>query len=152
MIDTLAFTGTREGMTERQKAALALRVAGLAPRVFLHGGAEGADTEAHDTILEYVTSAAAVIEVYPCNTWRRDVWRDSYRRQLVFEAGRDFIVHPIMEPLARNHVMVDRCNHLLATPAQPEEQHRSGTWATIRYARSKCKPVTLILPDGKVVT
>jgi predicted Rossmann fold nucleotide-binding protein DprA/Smf involved in DNA uptake len=148
MIDILGFTGTREGMTSRQRPAVALRIAGLRPRVFLHGGAPGADTEVHYDILEYVNlPAAAVIEIYLCNTKQRDYWKDKYA---TFMSGRNLIVHPIMKALARNKVIASRCDHLLATPATSEEQQRSGTWATIRYARKRRKPVTIIDPDGTV--
>jgi bifunctional non-homologous end joining protein LigD len=35
-------------------------------------------------------------------------------------------------------------------PAEPEEQLRSGTWSTVRFAKKQGKPVFLILPDGTV--
>ena len=39
---------------------------------------------------------------------------------------------------------------LIACPASADEELRSGTWATIRYARRKLKRIYLILPDGTV--
>jgi bifunctional non-homologous end joining protein LigD len=35
-------------------------------------------------------------------------------------------------------------------PAEPEEQLRSGTWSTVRFAKKQGKPVFVILPDGTV--
>lgn len=41
------------------------------------------------------------------------------------------------EYLERNHDIVDACDFLLALPKDPDKEVvRSGTWATIRYARS----------------
>lgn len=51
----------------------------------------------------------------------------------------------------RNHAIVDACRLLIATPRATERaQPRSGTWATIRYAQRKERPVWLIWPDGTV--
>jgi predicted Rossmann fold nucleotide-binding protein DprA/Smf involved in DNA uptake len=37
---------------------------------------------------------------------------------------------------------------MIATPHSYVEIGRSGTWATVRYARKAGKPIYLILPDG----
>jgi hypothetical protein len=50
--------------------------------------------------------------------------------------------------LERNHHIVDMTDMLVATPGEPEEQRRSGTWATIRYASKQDKPLYIIYPDG----
>ena len=52
--------------------------------------------------------------------------------------------------LDRNKDMVRETAWLIAAPAEPEEQLRSGTWSTIRFARKLGKPVFLIFPDGTV--
>lgn len=53
--------------------------------------------------------------------------------------------------LQRNKVIVDRCGVLVAAPGEAQEQLRSGTWSTIRYARRVGRPVIMVLPDGTVV-
>lgn len=50
--------------------------------------------------------------------------------------------------LERNHDIVDETDLLIACPAEYEEQLRSGTWATFRYARRIGRPVVMIWPDG----
>ena len=57
-------------------------------------------------------------------------------------------MHPAKDYLVRNHDIVDVCDVLVATPGQKEEQIRSGTWATIRYARKIRKQIIIVYPDG----
>jgi hypothetical protein len=47
------------------------------------------------------------------------------------------------EYLERNHNIVDATEMLFAGPSQPEYL-RSGTWATVRYARKTYKPVIIL--------
>jgi hypothetical protein len=54
------------------------------------------------------------------------------------------VVHDPRPPLERNLLMVDRAQLLLAAPRSSVEERRSGTWATIRYARRVGVPVELI--------
>jgi len=42
----------------------------------------------------------------------------------------------------------DELGLVLACPAQKREQLRSGTWATIRYARKTGVKMFVIFPDG----
>lgn len=55
-------------------------------------------------------------------------------------------------PLVRNRDIVDNCGILIATPGKPYEEQRSGTWATIRYARKLKRPIIIIWPDGSYST
>jgi hypothetical protein len=57
-------------------------------------------------------------------------------------------IHPPAPPLKRNMTMVKLCEFLIGIPNPAQEIQRSGTWATIRYARHENKPHMLILPDG----
>lgn len=53
--------------------------------------------------------------------------------------------------LVRNHNIVLETQEMLATPFQAEEIMRSGTWATIRFARKLWRKVTIILPSGELL-
>ncbi len=53
--------------------------------------------------------------------------------------------------LARNRDIVNAADVLIAGPGGMEEIMRSGTWATVRYARKKQKPVIIVYPNGEVV-
>lgn len=57
-------------------------------------------------------------------------------------------VHPWKKNLDRNRDIVDACDWLIACPRTQAEERRSGTWATIRYARKKGRRITIINPDG----
>jgi hypothetical protein len=52
--------------------------------------------------------------------------------------------------LMRNKDIVDQTSILVAAPKGPEEK-RSGTWATVRYARKLGRPIYICYPDGKMV-
>ena len=52
--------------------------------------------------------------------------------------------------LTRNKDIVRETDMLISAPAETEEQIRSGTWSTVRFARGLGKLVFLILPDGTV--
>ncbi len=56
------------------------------------------------------------------------------------------------KPLDRNKKLVDDGEILVATPAELNEERRSGTWSTIRYARKTDKPIIIIFPNGHVLT
>ena len=55
-----------------------------------------------------------------------------------------------MPALKRNHRIVENTDALVVTPQYVSEVIRSGTWATVRYARKKGKPIIYIWPDGRV--
>jgi len=121
----LGFTGTRRGMTQPQREAVArvLRQRGMHRQItFHHGGAFGADQGAAE--IAYALG---------------------YEVRTHLPAGR-----APADYLARNHAIVDIADELLAAPAGMEEELRSGTWATIRYARKERRMVTVVWPDGTI--
>lgn len=53
--------------------------------------------------------------------------------------------------LVRNHAIVDEgVDGLIAAPSGWVEEQRSGTWATVRYARKLGRRIWIVLPDGRV--
>lgn len=149
----LGFTGTRRGMTPFQRANLPKVLAAL-PSRFLHGGAVGADeeidaflapmyhaqTSGSARLFAMITGADLPIVVYPTRD-RYEHWKS----EAPFPAVRE-VNEPYDNPLARNRIIARYCDHLLAAPATVKEVRRSGTWATVRYAREARKPVTILLP------
>lgn len=129
----ISFTGTRKGMTKHQANTFVKLFYEYGAQVFIHGDCIGADANAHDLAM------AQEIEVLkrPCNI----------ERQRAFTNGGQVIAEP-EAPLNRNRKIVDDGEQLIACPGTYEEELRSGTWATIRYAKRNHKPVTIIWPDG----
>lgn len=136
----VGFTGTQKGMTPAQYGTLSELVAGWGSGlVFHHGDCVGADAQAHE-LVRALQPGARIHGHPPSNSSKRS-WR-------IF----DSIQHP-RSYLARNRDIVDACTLLVATPAQPQEVLRSGTWATVRYARGwRHKRLIVIRPDGEMET
>jgi hypothetical protein len=124
----VGFTGTRQGMTEQQQEAIEsiVQVLGTVGE-FHHGDCVGADTQAHDIVARVLPDCS-------------------------------LIVHPPFSVKRRaNRSIVDNSRILLATPGtDKEEGRRSGTWATIRYAKKEQRGkrdvqrrIYIIYPDGR---
>lgn len=131
----LAFTGTQRGMTGAQRDATRKLLNALAPDVVLHGGCVGADVE----FGKMATELDIWIEVYPSNIPEK-----------VGTYHADWEHLPPWSPLSRNRVMVTRASILIATPGEAREIERSGTWATIRYARQLKRERYIIYPIGSL--
>lgn len=146
---TIAFTGTRKGLTDAQSDALLRVLYTSNPATFdvaLHGGAVGADETFHDLVNYSWESWPTIIEVYPADEDRFVYWSSDKEPPI----GKICRVHVAAPSLGRNRAMVRLCDHLVACPAEAEEILRSGTWSTVRYAHIAGKPITLILPNGEV--
>ena len=128
------FTGTRQGMTAKQKSARRKSSRRRASE-FYHGDCIGADSKTHDIVDE---CGYGIILPPPTNYSER-AWQEVPRHM-----GR-----PEKPYLDRNKDIVRENASLIAAPAEPEEQLRSGTWSTVRFAHRRGKPVFL-LPDGTV--
>lgn len=111
----LGFTGTRKGMSERQRRALKSLLRDRRYISLHHGGAIGADVE-----------AAALA-------------------RLTRGPDFPIICHPAgSDPLGRNRRIVAACDVLVAAPDSNIEQLRSGTWATVRYGRQAGRRIILL--------
>ena len=138
MIKSVGFTGTRRGMNEKQKKLLRSFLERLKwhckAREFHHGDCVGADEEAHEIARE---SSYYIVVHPPINPILR-----------AFCEGNE-----VLDPkpyLVRNRDIVDSSDVLIACPYQEKEVLRSGTWATVRYARKRHKPIIIIFPSGRV--
>lgn len=132
----VGFTGTRKGMSDAQ-----LRQAGLVLSLlrsdaagtrneFHFGGALGADREA----LRIARMLNYQIHWHPCPGV---VIEDDAR-------AMGEIVYEVFPPLRRDRDIVVMCRVLVAAPETDREVQRSGTWATVRYARRAVKPVVML--------
>src|SRR5574337_1801677 len=142
----IGFTGTQRGMTKRQAASvhhLLETFASAAWEVeFHHGDCTGADAEAH----EIMRQVAALAHLDDCTIV---IHPPSDPKARAFCKG-DYTWLPI-DYLVRNRDIVDNTRLLIAAPRGEKEALRSGTWATVRYARKQGKAIYLVGPDGTVI-
>ena len=135
-MSALAVTGTRFGATEAQLAALAELFNGNFDwvRDFHHGDCVGADAQ-----------AAVMARDLGCRLICHPPEQTADRAYVVSDEAREPLTY-----LARNRAMVDEAKRLVAFPRLMAEEERGGTWYTIRYARKRGYPVTIIWPDGRI--
>lgn len=126
----IGFTGTQDGMTPKQTIALWQQLSLISHLEFHHGDCIGADEEAHD-IARLV--GAKIVGHPPTNEVKRAF--------CYFDEERE-----PKEYIARNHDIVDETQLLIATPKSTVEEVRSGTWATVRYARKIGREVVILDP------
>lgn len=129
----VGFSGTRKGMSDKQKSAFQILLAG---DVLHHGDCVGADADAHQIARR---SSGISIELHPPSD-------DKLR------AFCDWDEWNIPKPyLDRNRDIVNASTVLVACPGVMKEQHHGGTWFTIRYALSIPEyPVAIIWSNGQV--
>lgn len=134
----LGFTGTCEGMTSKQLKKVKELIEMLEPESVAHGCAIGADRQFHGL------TSGIPRHLYPCN--------GEQMRWAQANASLHDHLHNIEEPLERNQIIVGFAEQMIATPAERQEQRRSGTWYTIRYALKAGRRLHICWPDGTVAT
>ena len=125
-------------MSPFQKLILGRILDRYSPNFITHGGCIGADEEFHKMCLSRKTnkSISHYIMVFPSNLKdQQGNWK-----------GANYVCKG-QDPLVRNQIIVDQSDILIAAPRSDNEEQRSGTWATIRYARKIGVPV-IQLPRG----
>ena len=135
---SIGFTGTRNILPPEQQHGLAAVLESLKRKGFdtiHHGDCVGADAISHN--LAGTLGLLRVSHPPAVRTFQAFCQAEENREPL------DYI--------ARNHVIVDESEILVVCPKGPEEL-RSGTWATVRYARALGRPILLVWPNGKVTT
>lgn len=167
----IGFSGTRDGMTGSQSQALReLLRPNFAEISEVHFGVcLGSDVEFIEIIRELRMPPAICTCTpldYTCEGCVANRERDSFMTRpppkIVahppYSIGSSLLaVHSLnwshevkakKTYLGRNQQIVNDSDVLVATPKTEIEESRSGTWATIRWAIKKSKPVILVLPDG----
>lgn len=132
----VGFTGTRAGMTDLQKAVTIGLLSKNHVEIAHHGGCVGADID-FDYICYHNRPRNIITVVHPSN--------------LKNQQGKWFFTPYVKSekpPLERNRDIVDESDFLIATPRESQEVLRSGTWATIRYARRQKKHAYIVYPSG----
>lgn len=136
---SIGFTGTQQGMTPAQYNAVFKILSDLKNDItkVRHGDCIGADAEFH----AMAQKLNLVIVIHPPINSSKRAFCKGYNEEF-----------PKKEYLVRNRDIVDNSDILIATPHLPKEELRSGTWATVRYARRINTRTFAVLPNGKVET
>lgn len=135
----LGFTGTQVGMTPMQLLKVAQMITKNPITESHSGDCIGADNE----FLQLI-QLANTNKSFPTIATHGHI--PSYDSKRAF--GKYAVSHPPRPYLHRNHDIVDASDVMIGTPKGNEEQRRSGTWATIRYAKKTGKKLVVIFPDG----
>lgn len=137
----IGFTGSRHPMTPRAKISLHVTLDELLeatqfssiPTCFHHGDCVNGDEDA----AMLAKALGYLVHAHP-------PFDDKLR---AFSEFND-VIHAPKDYIARNHDIVNVSRILIATPITMNEVNRSGTWATIRYARQLKRELCIIFPDG----
>lgn len=163
----VGFTGTQKNLSPLQFDAVIALLVELEPTEAHHGDCIGADHSFH-LICDWMNNASRTglgdkleipikIVIHPPNIPDK---RSNCADKCDFRGrGYDIIVLPEKPYLARNKDIVNASDVMICCPGSSEEQVRSGTWSTWRYAKKqkndlftaiKYQQIYLILPDGTV--
>ena len=131
----IGFTGTQRGMTDYQQEQVRNLLTTYRKGLLEihHGGCIGADAQFHDM-------CHSMMLVTPTIHPASDV-------DAKLKAELDYAIVRYAKPaLERNHDIVDSVDVMIAIPAQRRETLRSGTWATIRYAKKVGRVIHILYP------
>lgn len=107
---------------------------------FHHGACIKWDEIAHLSVVETFNDQLTVVVHPPIN--KSKMAKGLQAPKIVWREPKEYI--------PRNHDIVDDVDYMVGCPGEMKEELRSGTWATIRYAKKKKKPVFVVWPDGLV--
>jgi hypothetical protein len=127
----IGFTGTKDGMSDLQKSQLLRLLTGMKENGYIefhHGDCIGADAEAHDIARQL---GYRIVKHPPTLT--------GY--QAFKQADESRLTYPYLE---RNRHIVQSTGFLIAAPKSDGETIRSGTWMTVRFARSIGRQIVLL--------
>ncbi|MCO8122612.1 hypothetical protein NHH03_12770 [Stieleria sp. TO1_6] len=130
----IGFTGSRNGMTEQQRTRFWQLLNQTCASEAHHGDCVGADADFHAICVEL---GVAVVVHPPSNSKSRA------------HCSPVSATRPPLPYLQRNQTIV-RSTVALIAAVSGAERVRSGTWATIRFARKLQRPIILVHADGQV--
>lgn len=140
--ESIGFTGTRQGLNDIQKRELYnflltyYQLSNYPYGFFRHGDCVGADAEAHEIAL----SLGFLVIVHPPLDPKLRAYCTPF-----------YSIEKEEEYLDRNKSIVHASNIMIACPHSVDEEVRSGTWSTVRYADKLGRTVFIVRPTGDVV-
>lgn len=133
-------TATRDGLTVKQRRTFRQYVVERGGGEYHHGSCVGGDADAHAILRDVAKKVPMLVRI---------VLHMPDNPRHVAQCDGDEVRDPLPY-LMRNHNIVDETRLLIGLPNGMREQLRSGTWATLRYARKMGHPLLIIFPDGSI--
>lgn len=136
----LGFTGTRHGMTLKQRSTVARLFRSLPLTELHHGDAKGSDAQAHWLA---VHMPDVLIVIHPPNNTRERAFCDIAPPHSI-RKPRPYLVRD-------QDIVKEGVDGLVAAPKSadpPASLRGQGTWTTVGYARKAKRRVWLVFPDG----
>lgn len=131
----LGFTGSREGMSEKQKHLFLEYILHHQIEEFHHGDCVGSDKEA--------------FLIMKKNKTCKIIGHPPIKNNLRAYCASDYIMTP-KDYLTRDRDIVDMCDIIIGTPK--DNFGKGGTWYTLDYAISNKKQVLIIHRTGDILT
>lgn len=137
---TIGFTGARVGMSSECVRAVSRQLGLIANAnvVGLHGDCVGADSDFD-----------CLCRLHSIETWMRPCTMDGNEDHRFRAYTQAKPMGKATNPMKRNREIASQCHVLFGCPPTDHEVQRSGSWATIRYARKYGKPTFLFFPSGE---
>lgn len=143
----IGFTGTRNGMTDKQRESFTRLLNLWRAKVFRHGACVGADADAVIAVRATLPDCRIIAHPgQPANGGENE-----HLSHLAINGSDETL--PAKGHFARNRDIVEASDGMIATPWQNEPQPAGtggGTWYTIQYAQKAGKPVMILWSDGRV--
>ncbi len=146
----IGFTGTRHGMTDRQKKDFRktfLRMQQMFDWIqFHHGDCVGADEEAHLLVSQlFIDYKGGVIHIHPPTIEKNRAYCKSEHKKV------EIVMHDPLTYNLRNIELVKASETVIAVPhAASFSRKTGGTWNTFRYAADFKVPVLMLMPAGDI--
>lgn len=135
----VAVSGTRHRNSDEQRAWVRQMLTDGPWTELRHGACVGADETTHHLAVE----RGMQVVIHPPT--------DTKHMMALPEPSDTITIMPAKPYIPRNHDLTDPAEVLLALPNGSEEDNpRSGTWATVRYALDNRKPVAICYPNGDI--
>jgi hypothetical protein len=139
----VGFTGTENGLTIIQNNRVIIELTKIYHQnaEFHHGWCVGADEQ----VMRIAYAMGYKIVAHPGveKSGRLDTHKRARSDYNSIKKAPKFY-------LDRNKDIVNDTERLIACPYEKHEVLRSGTWATVRYARTQKRPIMVIYRDGSV--